>query len=50
MVKDEGEILFLRCWLCSEVTQASLHCSVAASAHSIQLQAEAMGDHVLICV
>lgn len=35
---------------CSEVTQASLHCSVAASALSIQLEATAMGDHVLICV
>ena len=35
---------------CSGVTQASLRCSVAASVHSIQLQAAAMGDHVLICV
>lgn len=50
MVKDEGENLFLRCRLCSEVTQALLHCSLAASVHSIQLQAAVMGDHVLICV
>lgn len=33
-----------------KVTQALLHSSAAASEHSIQLQAAAMGDHVLICV
>lgn len=50
MVKAEGENLFFRCQLCSEITQALLHFSVAASVHSIQLWDVAIGDHVLICV